>query len=140
VDVHQVAAGGGAVVVAAAGGFGVSRDFGRSWSWTTDGLHASYLQSVIVDGDACFVGASSGPFGNDGAVYRADRIGNRFERRFAGGPETFMAIGPHYLATDGTTLAVAEWNANEVFTSRDNGRTWSAGAREVPDVRSLAGF
>jgi hypothetical protein len=140
VDVHQVAAGSGAVVVAAADGFGVSRDFGRTWSWTTDGLHASYLQSVIIDGDECFVGASSGPFGDDGTVYRAARIGNRFESRFRGGPGRFMPISPHYLVSDGTTLAVAEWNSNEVFISLDDGESWSASAREFPDIRSLAAF
>jgi hypothetical protein len=140
VDVHQVAAGSRAVVVAAAGGFGMSRDAGRTWSWTTDGLHAPYLQSVVVDGEACFVGASSGPFGDDAAVYRAARVGDRFERRFTGAPDTFMPIGPYSLVSDGKTLAVAEWNANEVFTSCDDGRTWRAAAHEFPHIRSLAAF
>jgi hypothetical protein len=137
VDIHQVAAGGGIVVVAAQGGFATSRDGGESWTWTTKGLHASYLQSVALTGDAVFVGASSGPFGNDAAVYRASPAGATFERRSAGLPETFDPIGPYRLAADGARLAVAPWRGGDVFVSADGGATWSVSDRDLPPVRSL---
>src|SRR5580704_17675166 len=59
VDVHEVRAGtDGRVAVAAAVGFGWREDDGESWSWTTGGLHASYLRAVALDGDTVFVSAS----------------------------------------------------------------------------------
>jgi hypothetical protein len=138
VDVHQVTASDGLVAVAAQGGFGTSRDRGRTWSWTTDGLHAPYLQTVAITGDSVSVGASSGPFGTDAAVYQASPPGAAFERRSAGLPETFAAIGPHHLAADGAHLAVTPWNSTDVWTSRDAGRSWDLLAKDLPKIRSLA--
>jgi photosystem II stability/assembly factor-like uncharacterized protein len=137
VDIHQVAAGDSLVVVAAQGGFATSRDRGDTWTWTTDGLHASYLQSVALTADSVFVGASSGPFGKDAAVYRASPPGARFERRSSGLPESFEPIGPYHLAADGEVLAVAPWNGTEVFASEDGGGAWSLIDRELPRIRSL---
>jgi photosystem II stability/assembly factor-like uncharacterized protein len=138
VDVHQVAAMGGFVVVASEGGFGWSDDLGRTWTWTTEGLHAGYLQSVTLTGDSVFVGASSGPFKPDAAVYRAVRNGTVFDRRSDGLPERFPPIGPYHLVAEGPHLAVAAWNASEVFGSRDEGRSWSRVASDLPEIRSLA--
>jgi hypothetical protein len=137
VDIHQVTATEGLVAVAAQGGFGTSRDRGRTWSWTTDGLHAAYLQTVALTGDWVFVGASSGPFGTDAAVYRASPPGTTFERRSAGLPETLPAIGPHHLAAEGARLAVAEWNSTDVWASRDAGGAWEHAAKDLPAIRSL---
>src|SRR5437588_9693974 len=49
-DIHEVRAENGAVAVAAAVGFGWSEDRGESWSWSTEGLHDSYLRAVCIDG------------------------------------------------------------------------------------------
>jgi hypothetical protein len=138
VDIHQVAATDGLVAVAAQGGFGASRDRGRTWSWSTDGLHAAYLQTIAVTGDSVYVGASSGPFATDAAVYHASPPGATFERRSAGLPETFAAIGPHHLAADGAHLAVTPWNSTDVWTSHDAGRSWDHLAKDLPTIRSLA--
>jgi photosystem II stability/assembly factor-like uncharacterized protein len=138
VDIHQVAATNGLVAVAAQGGFGTSRDRGRTWSWTTDGLHVPYLQTVALTGDAVFVGASSGPFGTDAAVYRASPPGAGFSRRSAGLPETLAAIGPHHLTADGAHLAMASWNSTDVWASRDAGGAWEHLAKDLPAIRSLA--
>ncbi len=137
VDVHQVAAADGLVAVAAEHGFGFSPDGGDSWTWTTDGLHAAYLQCVALTDDAVYVGASSGPFADDAAVYLASPPGSKFERRSAGLPRTFEAIGPYHLAAEGDTVAVAPWLANTVYASRDAGGTWASIARQFPTVHSL---
>src|SRR5438874_424351 len=90
---RDAGSGGGMVAVAAQHGFGFSRDGGDSWSWTTEGLHAPYLQCVALTEDAAYVGASSGPFAQDAAVYRASAPGSRFERRSNRLPDVFEAIG-----------------------------------------------
>jgi photosystem II stability/assembly factor-like uncharacterized protein len=138
VDVHQVATADGLVFVAAEGGFAVSQDLGRSWTWTSEGLHANYLQSVTLAAGSVFVGASSGPFNNDAAVYRTGLTGSAFERRTAGLPQKLQPIGPHHLVGDGPCLAVAEWNSSDVYASHDEGRSWARVASDLPHIRSLA--
>jgi hypothetical protein len=138
VDVHQVAAAPGCLTVAAQGGFGVSDDAGDTWAWTTDGLHAPYLQSVALTDEAVFVGASSGPFATDAAVYRAAPPGDAFERRASGLPTELEAIGPYHLAADGDRLAAVRWGSGEVLESRDGGRSWAPRPVELPAVHSLA--
>ena len=136
-DVHQVAAMGRVAVVGAARGFGWSRDAGRSWSWTTKGLHASYLQAVALTGDAVFVGASSGPFSHDAAVYRAESRGTPFRRCADGVPEWFETnVSPHRLGAVDDRVAVAVEEA--VYVSQDGGRTWKVAATGLPAVRAVA--
>jgi len=136
-DVHQVVATGtGVVAVAAQRGFGWSRDAGRSWSWTTKGLHASYLQAVAIAGHSVFVGASSGPFSDDAAVYRADAVGGAFMRCTNGLPEWFDAnVRPHRLAAAGDHVAVA--TDRDVYASHDAGRTWKLVAHGLPSIRAV---
>jgi hypothetical protein len=136
VDIHQVAAADGVVVAAAQGGFATSHDRGATWTWTTAGLHASYLQSVALSGDAVFVGASSGPFGQDAAVYRAVPAGERFERRSAGLPDVLPALAPYHLAADDDHLAAVAWDSTTVHLSGDAGESWNETAVAAP-VHSL---
>jgi hypothetical protein len=137
-DIHQVAAADGLIAVAAEHGFGFSYDGGDSWSWTIDGLHAAYLQCVALSHDAVYVGASSGPFADDAAVYRASPPGSRFERRSEGLPDAFASIGPYHLVADGDTVAVAAWSANTISVSHDAGTTWAPVPRSFPVIHSLA--
>ncbi|HYA69697.1 MAG TPA: hypothetical protein VED63_13280 [Acidimicrobiales bacterium] len=122
-DVHEVRAdAGGRVAVAAAVGFGWSEDDGGSWSWTTDGLHATYLRAVALDGDTAFVSASDGPFTRSGAVYRS-RLGSSFVRCEAGLPDRFdgNVDSGHLDAAEGR---VALGFRDQVYLSEDKGRTW----------------
>jgi photosystem II stability/assembly factor-like uncharacterized protein len=137
-DVHQVAARDGVVVVAAEGGFGLSDDGGASWSWTTDGLHAAYLQCVAMTDDAVYVGASSGPWAQDAAVYRASPPGARWERRSRGLPDVFESIGPYHLVADGEAVFVTAWFGTTVHASTDAGRTWAPLEHTFPSIHSLA--
>ena len=136
-DVHQVVATrAGVAAVAAQRGLGWSRDAGRSWSWTTKGLHASYLQAVAIAGDAVFVGASSGPFSDDAAVYRADAAGGAFMRCATGLPERFDAnVRPHRLAAGRDHVAVAM--ERDVYASHDAGRSWKLVASGLPSIRAV---
>jgi hypothetical protein len=136
VDVHQVAASGAAVMVAAARGFAWSRDAGRTWAWTTSGLHAAYLQSIAATRDTVFVGAASGPFAEDCAVYCASPPGTAFERRAGELPGRLATIGPYRLAAAGRRLAVATRTA-DVFTSTDAGASWAHVATGLPQIRNL---
>src|ERR1039458_8712584 len=137
-DVHQVAATNGVVAVAAEQGFGLSHDGGDSWSWTTDGLHAPYLQCVALTDNAVDLGASSGPFADDAAVYRASPPGSKFELRSFGLPDAFESIGPYHLVAENDRVAVAPWLGNTVFASQDVGATWTPVAQDFPAIHSLA--
>lgn len=88
-DVHEVVSGpGGRAVVAAARGFGWSSDDGRSWEWTSEGLHASYCRAVALDGDVAYVTASTGPTSSDGRLYRC-RLGESPVVAHEGLPDSF---------------------------------------------------
>jgi hypothetical protein len=129
-DIHEVRAENGSVAVAAAVGFGWSEDGGKSWSWSTVGLHDSYLRAVCIDGETAYVSASDGPFTKRGAVYRA-RLGSAFVRCGQGLPEWF----PGNVDTGGLDAArgrVVIGFEEEVHVSEDDGVSWQA--NKVPDV------
>lgn len=125
-DVHEVrAAADGRVAVAAAVGFGWSGD-GESWSWSTDGLHASYLRAVALDGDAAFVSASDGPFTANAGVYRSVD-GSTFVRCDAGLPDRFDDnIDSGCLDSAGGRVAFGF--EDHVYASDDQGETWQLAA------------
>ena len=127
-DIHEVRAANGSVVVAAAVGFGWSEDGGRSWSWSTEGLHDHYLRAVCIDGGTAYVSASDGPFTRRGAVYRA-RLGSAFVRCEVGLPEWFPGnVDTGHLDAMGSRVVVGF--GEEVHVSEDDGESWKA--TEVP--------
>jgi hypothetical protein len=129
-DIHEVRAEKGSVAVAAAVGFGWSKDGGNTWSWNTEGLHASYLRAVCLDADTAYVSASEGPFSSYGAVYRG-RLGSAFVRCEGGLPEPFPGNVDTGSLDASAGRAVIGFG-KEVHVSDDNGRSWQA--NEVPDV------
>jgi len=129
-DIHEVRAANGSVAVAAAVGFGWSEDGGRSWSWSTEGLHSYYLRAVCIDGGTAYVSASDGPFTNRGAVYRA-RLGSAFVRCEAGLPEWFPDnVDTGHLDAVGSRAVIGF--GREAHVSEDDGASWKT--RELPDV------
>lgn len=125
-DVHEVrAAADGRVAVAAAVGFGWSDD-GESWSWTTRGLHASYLRALALDGHTTFVSASDGPFSGNAAVYLSVD-GSDFVRCDIGLPDRFddNIDSGHLDAAGGRTAFGFE---DHVYLSEDSGETWRVAA------------
>jgi hypothetical protein len=121
-DIHEVRAKDGAVAVAAAVGFGWSDDGGKSWSWTTEGLHNSYLRAVCIDGGTAYVSASEGPFTTHGAVYRAP-LGSAFGRCAEGLPKWFPDnVDTGHLDALGGRVVIGF--GQEVHLSEDSGASW----------------
>jgi len=129
-DIHEVRAENGSVAVAAAVGFGWSDDNGNTWSWSTEGLHDSYLRAVCVAGESAYVSASDGPFATRGAVYRA-RLGSAFVRCEEGLPEWFPDnVDTGHLDAAGGRAAIGF--GDEVHVSEDGGESWHAS--KVPGI------
>ena len=137
-DVHQVLAGAASVLAASAVGLATSDDGGDSWDVATDGLHATYLRAAAVAGDDVLVSASTGPAGQESAVYRRTGGRGRFERCRTGLPEWLTgnvdtgwldAVGAHaaFGTADGT-----------LFVSADAGRSWDTLAAGLPRLTAVA--
>jgi len=126
------------LVAAAAVGFGVSEDAGLSWSFSDEGLTASYARAVAVAGDTVFLTASEGPRGGHAAAYRGSLSGaGAFERCRAGLPEWFARnINTHCLDVgDGIVAFGVE---GSVYASSDEGTSWDQAATGLPGVNCLA--
>ena len=140
-DVHEVLAPAewpGWVLVAAAVGFGISRNGGDSWEFTTAGLHAHYLRAVAVSGTMVLVSASTGPRSSRAAVYRRRLEGpGDFERCRSGLPEWFDGnIDTGCLAAQGTRVVFGTADGR-IFRSEDAGGSWELAARGLPPVRCI---
>ena len=141
-DTHQVlAAGDGTevVVAAAAVGFGQSEDGGRTFAWSTEGLHDTYCRAVAVADDVVLVTASTGPFTKHGAVYvRPLDGGDRFTRCDNGLPEWFEGnIDTFQLAARESVVALGT-DDGRVFVSQDAGTSWDLAAAGLGAVRCVA--
>jgi hypothetical protein len=75
------------VAAATAIGLALSMDGGKTWTITSDGLHAPHCSAVAFTKDDVYISASKDPFDKEGAVYRRaiDRAGP-LERVAAGLP------------------------------------------------------
>ena len=141
-DVHQVLAHPtvpGLVFAAAAIGFGTSRDGGATWTFTEDGLHASYSRAVSVAGESVLVSASTGPGNRRAALYRRP-VGTEapFERCRDGLPEWFRTnVDTYCLAAAGPTV-VAGTDEGVVFRSENEGQRWDVLADGLPSVTCVA--
>ena len=140
-DVHQVQfdAGSGLLLAACARGLAVSDDGGRSWRFDRKGAHGSYMRAVAVAGDTVIATASSGPYTDRGAVYRrpVDSDG-AFEKCEAGLPEWFPGNVDTYCVAASDSLAALGASDGSVYTSSDQGATWSLAAEGLPQVRCVA--
>lgn len=141
-DVHQVLAHparSGLVLAASAVGLAISADGGDSWSFETEGLHATYLRAVAVAEDVILVTASTGPGGKRAAIYRKP-LGwtGPFERCRRGLPEWFTGnIDTACLAASGTTVVFGTADGS-VFLSTDQGRSWEVITTQLPPVHCVA--
>jgi hypothetical protein len=140
-DVHQVLAHPSCaevVLAAAADGFGVSRDGGASWRFSTEGMHAHYLRAVAVSDDTVLVSASSGPGGRTAALYRARLDGDAAFERCADGLPTWFGdnVDTGCLAAGGR-FVVCGTEDGRVFRSLDGGRHWDVAAKGLPPVTCL---
>jgi hypothetical protein len=127
-DTHQILAAPhdpSLVVAAAAVGFGESHDGGRTFTWTTDGLHATYCRAVAITDDNVLVTASTGPFTEHAAVYaRPLDSSGPFVRCQAGLPEWFEGnIDTFQMAAAGSDVVIGT-AAGDVYLSTDHGASW----------------
>jgi photosystem II stability/assembly factor-like uncharacterized protein len=141
-DTHQILASpddAGTVVVAAAVGFGQSGDGGRTFTWTTDGLHDTYCRAVAIAEDNVLVSASTGPFTQHGAVYlRSLDSTGRFIRCDNGLPEWFDGnIDTFQLAASGPDVVIGT-DAGRVFVSDDAGTSWDLAVEGLDPIRCVA--
>jgi hypothetical protein len=140
-DTHQVlaAASGSRVLIAAAVGFGSSDDDGRTFTWTTDGLHATYSRAVAFAGEFVLLTASTGPRTNRGAVYRRPVDGDGpFERCHDGLPDWFAFNLDTFQLAARDSFAAIGTSDGEVYVSEDEGSSWALAAKDLPPIRCVA--
>ena len=139
-DVHEVVAHreeAGTALAATARGLAVSRDGADTWSFHTDGLHASYCRAVAVTGDRVYVSASRSNRGEQAAVYRSDLAGTRARRCEKGLPEWFSTnVNTACLQASGELVVIGDADG-AVYQSGDAGESWAAVAEGLPSVRCL---
>ena len=138
-DVHRVVTGGGNVYAAGAAGLCVSSDSGETWRTAAHGLHAAYCRSVAVCGTALLLSASDGPSAKRAAVYRSTDGGQTFERCRQGLPDWFEGnIDSLCLdALPDGNLAAFVSDSGELFTSTDQGTSWSGAAQRLEKVNCV---
>lgn len=138
-DVHQVRTGHGRVYAATANGLALSGDRGDTWSFFADALHARYCRGLAVCGETILVSASRGPRGGEAAVYRARPDGTDLDRCTAGLPDSIDGNIDTYCLDalpDGELAAFASEDGR-LFTSADEGRTWSQAAEGLARPQCL---
>ena len=138
-DVHQVTTGHGNVYAAGGAGLSISGDKGTTWATSDEGLHASYCRAVAVCGDMILLTASTGPRGGRSAVYRGPIDASSFERCDGGLPGWFgHNIDTYCLdAKPDGSLAAFGTEDGHLFTSTDQGRSWSQLAKGLSEIRRV---
>lgn len=140
-DVHEVVAHpdtAGTALAATARGLAITTDGAATWSFHTEGLHASYCRAVAVTGNRVFVSVSRSNRGEQAAVYRTDLSGAVLERCDKGLPEWFSSnVNTACLQASGD-LVVAGDPDGTVYRSADAGEAWSAAADDLPPIRCVA--
>lgn len=138
-DVHQVLAHPTqprVVLAACAYGLAMSDDGGDTWTFETEGLHASYCRAVAISGETILVSASRGHRGEEAAVYR-QKGSREFERCREGLPEWFGDnIDTHCLAAGDGLIALGT-NEGSVYVSTDDGATWEEAAANLPRITCM---
>jgi hypothetical protein len=139
-DAHQVIAIESTVAVAAATGVGQSADGGATWSWSGDGLHATYCRAATIADGWLLVSASTGPGTHKGSIYR--RPLDAPDKPFAEvGGDSLPKVFPHNVDTFELTaageLVAVGTPSGEVYLSEDSGGTWRVLADALPGVRSV---
>ena len=134
-DVHQVVAHPtrpGTVLAAAAVGLGISTDYGESWTWRRDGLHADYCRAVAVWDDLVLVSASLGSRGRNAAVYRGRLDEGSLAGCERGLPEWFSTnVNTHCLGASAHQAVIGDADGT-LYQSTDEGETWEVAARLAP--------
>lgn len=144
VDVHQVVVppASSARVVAATGARGLaeSADYGATWEYFTEGMHARYCRAAAVADGTVLVSCSQGPGGKRSALYRRPLGAPRaveLERCREGLPEWFDDnIDTGCLDAAGATVAFGTARG-EVFASEDAGKSFHLVRSGLSQIRAV---
>jgi len=143
-DNHQVVTEGDRVAVAAAVGVGQSDDGGDTWTWSHDGLHASYCRAAAIAEGWLLATASTGPGTTEGAVYRRPLADPEAPFARCGGPgddDLPAAFGHNVdtfsLAAAGALVAVGT-PTGELYVSEDSGDSWHRLPTALPGVHCVS--
>ncbi len=123
------------VLAATGAGFARSDDRGEAWTFSNDGLHATYCRAVAVAGSVVLVSASRSHRGERGTVYRSTSGG--WERCAAGLPEWFDGnVDSYCLAASGSDVALGS-PGGSLFVSSDSGGSWREAASGLPPISAV---
>lgn len=140
-DVHEVRAHpsrGDLTVAAASVGLCRSADGGATWTFSHDGMHASYARAVAFMGDDVLVSASDGPFASDSAIYRGHAAGGPLARVADGLPEWLDGnVDTGCLAANGTKAALVD-GGGALWVSGDGGVAWTRLTHGLRDTTTVA--
>ncbi|MEP7054264.1 MAG: hypothetical protein ABI912_03360 [Actinomycetota bacterium] len=126
------------VVAACGSGVAITTDEGETWDVITAGLHSKYCRAVAVSGETLVVSASSGPEGEQSALYRMAIDGDRFIPCESGLPTWFTGnVDTHCLAAWDETVVCGAPNGS-VYVSDDSGVKWAQMASDLPPIRAIA--
>ena len=140
-DVHEVCAHptDPDLVVAASGiGLCLSRDAGTTWTIERDGLHATHCFAVAFSGDDILVSASTGPFAEEGRIYRWPIKADGVIVAVEGGLPTWIdgKADTGCIATNGSMIVVVD-RAGTLYLSTEFGLAWSWSSSELPTPSSV---
>ena len=140
-DVHQVVYDprSNLLLAPCAKGLAVSADAGESWRYDVDGVHGRYMRAAATTKQTLFVTASTGPYSDRAAVYRRpiDDSGP-FEKCADGLPEWFNGNVDTYCIAADDELVAFGLPDGAVYSSEDEGVTWTRRADGLPEIRCLA--
>lgn len=140
-DSHQVVALESTVAVAAARGVGQSPDGGTTWTWSANGLHATYCRSATIADGWLLVSASTGPGTRRGGVYRRPLDSPDAPFESCGDDGGLPKVFPHNVDTFEMTaaegLVAVGTPTGQVYLSEDSGATWRLLIDALPGVRSV---
>lgn len=140
-DVHQVVDDptlAGRAYAATAWGLAATTSGGDRWHFIDTGLHGTYCRAVAVSETSVFVSASLGSAGRQAALYRMEHDADSFERCTAGLPDWFSTNLDTFCLAARDKFVVAADRAGVVYTSVDDGRTWSVAATGLAEIRCVA--
>lgn len=141
-DAHQVLAhpsAPGLVAAATAVGLAWSPDGGETWSFRTEGLHATYQRALAFTRDYLLVSVADDEGGARAALYRAPAAaGTPLAPCRDGLPRWFgNHVNTGCLAAEGEFVALGTADGN-VFASLDQGTHFELLAQGLPAIKALA--
>lgn len=143
VDVHQVLIpnpeGNRVLVATGMAGLGESQDGGKTWSFSSTGMHSTYCRAIAVSEENVFISCADGPNGQHATIYSRALDASRETpfKRCDLEPVWFDDnINTYCLQAYGTDVAFGT-RMGEVYVSRDRGSEWYQVIVGLPAIQCL---